>query len=252
MENTSGMRQMVPPKYDTLKEAAWQHILPACVPTSVRPSIPAGHHPRATTGGHQRGPPQEATGVQGRRGWSTPASPGQGHGEAADALPFPSLRHSVWEAASSRAPVACYEVKTNDPRGNATPQPGRGTGRDGGPHSDRDLRLRRRQPHLPRVGGEGGQAGERVGATAPARTVPGRGEPSGAEPGGVAGRAGSRRCVPLGMVSKGPLLRLLTAINRRRMKLLMGLAFVAYVACEWAGGGGGGSGPAIHCSLAGG
>ncbi|NXY28232.1 UXS1 decarboxylase, partial [Pomatorhinus ruficollis] len=33
------------------------------------------------------------------------------------------------------------------------------------------------------------------------------------------------------MVSKGPLLRLLTAINRRRMKLLMGLAFVAYVAC---------------------
>uniref|UniRef100_A0A8C5X6H9 UDP-glucuronic acid decarboxylase 1 n=1 Tax=Malurus cyaneus samueli TaxID=2593467 RepID=A0A8C5X6H9_9PASS len=35
------------------------------------------------------------------------------------------------------------------------------------------------------------------------------------------------------MVSKGPLLRLLTAINRRRMKLLMGLAFVAYVACEY-------------------
>uniref|UniRef100_A0A8D0GNJ3 UDP-glucuronic acid decarboxylase 1 n=1 Tax=Sphenodon punctatus TaxID=8508 RepID=A0A8D0GNJ3_SPHPU len=35
------------------------------------------------------------------------------------------------------------------------------------------------------------------------------------------------------MVSKGPLLRLLTAINRRRMKLLMGLALVAYVACEW-------------------
>lgn len=38
--------------------------------------------------------------------------------------------------------------------------------------------------------------------------------------------------LPLGMVSKGPLLRLLTAINRRRMKLLMGLAFLAYVACE--------------------
>ncbi|OWK58241.1 UDP-glucuronic acid decarboxylase 1 [Lonchura striata] len=35
------------------------------------------------------------------------------------------------------------------------------------------------------------------------------------------------------MVSKGPLLRLLTAINRRRMKLLMGLAFVAYVASVW-------------------
>ncbi|XP_056347502.1 UDP-glucuronic acid decarboxylase 1 isoform X2 [Oenanthe melanoleuca] len=34
------------------------------------------------------------------------------------------------------------------------------------------------------------------------------------------------------MVSKGPLLRLLTAINRRRMKLLMGLAFVAYVALD--------------------
>lgn len=52
------------------------------------------------------------------------------------------------------------------------------------------------------------------------------------EPGGVSGGAGAWRCVPLGMVSKGPLLRLLTAINRRRMKLLMGLAFVAYVACE--------------------
>lgn len=36
----------------------------------------------------------------------------------------------------------------------------------------------------------------------------------------------------LGMVSKGPLLRLLTAINRRRMKLLVGLACIAYVACE--------------------
>ncbi|XP_064359119.1 UDP-glucuronic acid decarboxylase 1 isoform X1 [Dromaius novaehollandiae] len=35
------------------------------------------------------------------------------------------------------------------------------------------------------------------------------------------------------MVSKGPLLRLLTAINRRRMKLLMGLAFIAYVASVW-------------------
>ncbi|KAM6382513.1 UDP-glucuronic acid decarboxylase 1 isoform X4 [Rissa tridactyla] len=35
------------------------------------------------------------------------------------------------------------------------------------------------------------------------------------------------------MVSKGPLLRLLTAINRRRMKLLMGLAFLAYVASVW-------------------
>ncbi|KAM9206102.1 UDP-glucuronic acid decarboxylase 1 isoform 2-T2 [Mergus octosetaceus] len=35
------------------------------------------------------------------------------------------------------------------------------------------------------------------------------------------------------MVSKGPLLRLLTAINRRRMKLLTGLAFVAYVASVW-------------------
>lgn len=53
-------------------------------------------------------------------------------------------------------------------------------------------------------------------------------------PGGVAVQAPGAACrsVPLGMVSKGPLLRLLTAINRRRMKLLMGLAFVAYVACK--------------------
>ncbi|XP_042665677.1 UDP-glucuronic acid decarboxylase 1 isoform X3 [Centrocercus urophasianus] len=35
------------------------------------------------------------------------------------------------------------------------------------------------------------------------------------------------------MVSKGPLLRLLTAINRRRMKLLVGLACIAYVASVW-------------------
>jgi len=41
----------------------------------------------------------------------------------------------------------------------------------------------------------------------------------------------------LGMVSKGPLLRLLTAINRRRMKLLVGLACIAYVAGECAGRG---------------
>uniref|UniRef100_A0A8C0J7W4 UDP-glucuronate decarboxylase N-terminal domain-containing protein n=2 Tax=Chelonoidis abingdonii TaxID=106734 RepID=A0A8C0J7W4_CHEAB len=35
------------------------------------------------------------------------------------------------------------------------------------------------------------------------------------------------------MVSSGPLLRLLTAINRRRMKLLMALALAAYVASVW-------------------
>lgn len=45
----------------------------------------------------------------------------------------------------------------------------------------------------------------------------------------------------LGMLNKGTLQRLLSAINRRRrMKLLMGLALVAYVACKWSARGGGG------------
>lgn len=35
----------------------------------------------------------------------------------------------------------------------------------------------------------------------------------------------------LGMVSKA-LLRLVSAVNRRRMKLLLGIALLAYVACE--------------------
>lgn len=73
------------------------------------------------------------------------------------------------------------------------------------------------------VGRQSGGRGRRA-RGAPLR-LRGRFPGSGAEP----GRAG---CVPPGMVSKGPLLRLLTAINRRRMKLLTGLAFVAYVACE--------------------
>lgn len=82
------------------------------------------------------------------------------------------------------------------------------------------LRLRGRFPGSP-----GG-----AGRAEPSRAVGGRARAR--EPGGVAGGAGARRCVPLGMVSKGPVLRLVTAINRRRMKLLMGLAFVAYAACE--------------------
>ncbi|KAK2092978.1 hypothetical protein P7K49_029507 [Saguinus oedipus] len=36
------------------------------------------------------------------------------------------------------------------------------------------------------------------------------------------------------MVSKA-LLRLVSAVNRRRMKLLLGIALLAYVACAWVG-----------------
>lgn len=45
--------------------------------------------------------------------------------------------------------------------------------------------------------------------------------------------AGPWTGAPLGMVSKA-LQRLVSAVNRRRMKLLLGIALIAYVACECA------------------
>lgn len=50
---------------------------------------------------------------------------------------------------------------------------------------------------------------------------------------GAAGRGPAR--FP-GMVSKG-LLRLVSSVNRRRMKLLLGIALIAYAACECVHGG---------------
>lgn len=47
----------------------------------------------------------------------------------------------------------------------------------------------------------------------------------------LAGAAGPRPVRFLGMVSKG-LLRLVSSVNRRRMKLLLGIALLAYAACE--------------------
>lgn len=53
MESTFGMRQMVLSKDRALKEAARTHFVCVCVPTSVCPTVPAGHHPRATAAGRR-------------------------------------------------------------------------------------------------------------------------------------------------------------------------------------------------------
>lgn len=83
---------------------------------------------------------------------------------------------------------------------------------------------------------------ERSGSAGRKRSARGRGGRAGAGLGPprivqrLAGAAGPGPVWFPGMVSKG-LLRLISSVNRRRMKLLLGIALLAYAACECARGG---------------